>query len=1274
MPPALDWTPPQDLDEYRILRPLGRGGMGQVFLAQDTLLDRAVAIKFIASPAPDRVARERFLVEARAIARLQHPNVVAVYRAGEIAGRPYLVSEFVRGRSLDRIPVPVSWREALRFGLGLARGLAVAHRRGVLHRDIKPANAIVADDGDVKLLDFGLAKLIDALPSPNAESRESVPVSLPEPMEGRDTLRNEASDHTWSFAGDAPQPSARAEQASPSLTRVGAFMGTPLYMAPEVWRGEPASARSDIYSLGVLLHYLCTGRTPHRADNLPELMEQVCTRDVPSLASIMTGADPGFAAVIDRCLRRIPSERFSSADELRDALEKLAPVTPSEALPEGNPYRGLSVFDAAHRALFFGRAAEIRAIVDRLRNEPFVLVAGDSGVGKSSLCRAGVLPRVADGALGSGWATLSLVPGRHPVSALAAALASYLGAGEEELASQIRNEPAALARALRKRSGIVILIDQLEELITLGDPEEAQAVAETIAELAVQMPGVRLLATVRGDFLTRVASLPGLSDPVTRAFHHLRPLAAEGLREAVVGPARARGFEFETHELVERLVTSTARATGGMPLLQFALAELWEARDAQRKLIPTSALDRIGGVEGALARHADGVLLSLSALQRTAARRIFSRLVTSEGTRARRSQEDLVARDSDSRAALDKLIHGRIIVATETEQGVAFEVAHEALIRGWPTLQNWLDEDAGLRLLRERLDAAALEWERLGRSRDALWGERQLTEAIAVPEIDQNDIARAFLRDSRRILRRARLMRRAVGVGFVAVAVAVYGGVKVKAHHDLGVKVDQRLRDAEAAVADAAKLAAEAGRLRTLALARFDSAQRPAAEIVWAQMLDRSREAELAYSRASGFLETAVMLDGSRRDVRDRLSSTLYERALLAERANQQEKADELLRRLEVYDEAGAYQARWRAPARLTIETSPPAEATLERYQLDEREHDVLVEPRRLGQTPVAAIELQPGSYLLTFSAPGRVTVRYPVLMARDEQLRVSLPLPNASAVPDGFVYVPAGRFLFGTSAPEHTRKNFYYTVPLHAVTTGAYLIARHEVTFAQWLEYLHALDPAERRARTPAAARPGGDSGTLELKQLPQHHWQLNLQPTKHTYGARDGEKIRYLKRDRRAEQDWLQFPVTAISWDDATAYTKWLDASGRLPGARLCDEYEWERAARGADDREFPHGNRLDPDDANFDETYGRDPLAFGPDEVGSHPASRSPFAVDDMAGNVWEWTRSVFPENPCAARSGSFYYEQNTERAPNRQLPDRSYRDPGVGLRVCVGVQQP
>ena len=152
------------------------------------------------------------------------------------------------------------------------------------------------------------------------------------------------------------------------------------------------------------------------------------------------------------------------------------------------------------------------------------------------------------------------------------------------------------------------------------------------------------------------------------------------------------------------------------------------------------------------------------------------------------------------------------------------------------------------------------------------------------------------------------------------------------------------------------------------------------------------------------------------------------------------------------------------------------------------------------------------------------------------------------------------------------------------------------------------------------------------------------------------------------------MRFPVSGITSGDAQAFLDWLNRSGRVPGARLCTEYEWERAARGADDREYPHGDLLEPDDANYDETYGRNPRAMGLDEVGAHPLSRSPFGVDDLAGNVWEYVRSTTSADPCLARGGSFYMNPVASRSVNRQPIECTLRDTNAGLRVCATPVSP
>ena len=284
------WRERRQLEEYRLIRPIGRGSGGQVWLAHDSLLDREVAIKFLSSAASVR-ARDRFRIEVRAIARLSHPNVVTVYRVGEVDGQPYLVSELIRGESLDTVARPMPWERVREIGIGLARGLAAAHRAGIIHRDIKPGNAVVGEDGQVKLLDFGLAKLHDTSPE------------------------------------DPLDDGAVVAAVPVSMTATGQLLGTPLYMAPEAWSGEAPTCAMDVYSLGALLYELATGEPPHVGPTLGELRRSALEDTPRSLRSRVPGIAPAFAAVIDRCLATTAAARYPSGQELCVALETtLAPA------------------------------------------------------------------------------------------------------------------------------------------------------------------------------------------------------------------------------------------------------------------------------------------------------------------------------------------------------------------------------------------------------------------------------------------------------------------------------------------------------------------------------------------------------------------------------------------------------------------------------------------------------------------------------------------------------------------------------------------------------------------------------------------------------------------------------------------------------------------------------------------------------------------------------------------------------------------------------------
>ncbi len=1311
--------------------------MGHVYLARDTLLQRLVAVKFMHRH-QDAVARERFLVEARAAARLQHANTLAVHSIGELDGRPYIVSEFVRGQSLADLDVPLDSRDVLRIGRELSRGLAAAHIRGILHRDIKPANAMRTQGGEVKLLDFGLAKLThpggeldgaqapaptparaqspaEALGSTHPDAREAGAASPASPAR-RSVPRLAPASRDSDPATDAPAglgsaqspPAAdatievvstcddtgleetrglrspprdnarnnRTAALGASLTRPGTRLGTPSYMPPEIWRGEDATPASDVYSLGALLFYLCTGEPPHASVASALLAEHVQRVDAPPVASHAPEIDAGLAAIIDRCLARSPADRYDSAAALWDALELVGDRGDGAELPAGNPYRGLLPFDAEHRGLFFGRGAEIRIVLERLRIESLLLLVGQSGVGKSSLCRAGVIPRIEAGGFRDRrrWQAVTVVPGRAPLASLHAALAHALGTTPDALAADDAALAAALTRALGRARGLLIFVDQLEELVTLAARAPALAFCRQLAALIALgvSAGVRVLATVRGDYLTRLAELPALGPELERAFQLLRPLTAPSIREAVVAPARAYGVEFESEQLVDEIVA--AGVEGGLPLLQFALAELWHGRDRERARVTATTLERLGGVEGALTGHADGVIQGLSAPVREAARAQLLRLVTLERTRGARRRDELISGEA-SVAALEALVRGRLVVARDNDAGEpVYELTHEALLARWHTLRGWLDDANEHRTLRERLGAAAREWSELDRSSDALWRGERLRQAQRLDLAELPPVEAGFIRTSQRVYRRQRWRRRAGLIAIAAIIALVYAGVRTAQEQSIRRRVAEHVREGRDQLARARALGDEIEALGRRAHDQFDAGDADGGEAAWRRALAAKARQQAHHSRAAIALERAFGLDPQRPMSRSLLAQLIFERALSAERDHQVERTHELLERLAVYDDGERMQA-WRQPATLRLVTHPEeTRCAISRFEADEAGRLTLTAfgaaragAAATGERPCGQAQLPPGSYVVSVSAPDHAPVRVPIELTRGQRQEVEIQLLRAGDVPEGFVYIPAGRFWFGSTADEEIRK-WQATIPAQRRHIGSYLIARQETTYAEWIAFLEDLPEPDRRTHLPEVR--SGFWGTMALAPIADG-WQLTLQPTQHPYVVRTGEPLRYLDRSSGAVQDWLQMPVSGISWQQARAYTAWLARTGRVPRARMCREDEWERAARGADLRSYPHGDQLAPSDANFDETYGRKTRAFGPDQVGSHPRSQSPFGLDDMVGNVFELTASIRAEGEIIIRGGAYYVDRPTSHLANRNVFQPADRIPTVGFRVCADL---
>ncbi|UQA60294.1 bifunctional serine/threonine-protein kinase/formylglycine-generating enzyme family protein [Polyangium aurulentum] len=508
-------------------------------------------------------------------------------------------------------------------------------------------------------------------------------------------------------------------------------------------------------------------------------------------------------------------------------------------------------------------------------------------------------------------------------------------------------------------------------------------------------------------------------------------------------------------------------------------------------------------------------------------------------------------------------------------------------------------------------------------------------------------------------------------------------GFRIEAQREREQLVAGYEEKARAAREEGKSCMAEAEKQRAQALALFDPPagetadrarqRRDLAERTWDEAVEASRKAEVALASASSSLETAHFVDPSRPGVVDALGDVDFDRLLLAEWFHHPERRNDLARRLLSRDPLGHLRARLEASPRLYIEAKPRgATVRLARYE-DAGERRKLGAPISLGMAPLenVVVSAGPGSYVLSFEAAGHAPVRLPILLGRGEESRVSVELPSEGAIPAGYVYVPPGRYLAGSPDFEGLRRGFFAATPLREARTEGYLIGRTEVTYGDWLAFLRALPPDERATHLPASRSHQGD---IALQQLEDGTFLLTMGIGEEITMSREGERLHLRKRTRMGEMDWQRMPVAGVPLASIEAYLAWLDRTGRLRGARLCDEHEWERAARGADDRRFPHGDRLDPDDANFDETYGRQSGAFAPDEVGAHPASESPFGVLDMVGNVAECVRSKQGPEELLMRGGAFYYDSASAWIPNRTAIEPGTRDATVGVRVCASYPLP
>lgn len=755
---------PTHVGPYRLLHPLGRGGMGQVFAAVHEQTGQPVALKLLSPDTtgdPQRVPR--FLQEARALARLQHPGVVRLFHCdlqGDIA---FLAMEQLQGLTLrqwmQRQPGPAPFQTALALCEQIAAIMVDVHAERIVHRDLKPENVFLCPDPSLplghrlKLLDFGIAKLPPApqgvLPTTEVHTQES------------------------------------------------AFIGTSTYMAPEQLRSAATvDSAADVYALGVLLFELLAGQTPFASDDPLDVISAKLNDEPPPLKQRVPTLPPALSAFISQMLAKEPAER-PTMSRCRDMLG-----APWEKAQETCPVPGLAPFTEARAELFFGRKTEtqaLHALLEEARagRKKWVQLEGPSGVGKSSLLQAGVLPRLKESPSPGAprWLVAPVRPSYEPLRNLARALAAtYASTGRssssEELERTLARAPEALRDFVTSSTPegclLLLVLDPLEELFTLGTDESQQLEALLSSALSAPECPLRLLTSLRSDFFHRVEQLPSLARHLPSAARYpLLPMGEDALEQVIQGMAWHAGLRMD-ERLASRMVRDARGEGSRLPLLGHTLRELWTLSGGA--LLTLEHYERLGGVGGALARQAEELLHSLGPEGKECAKWLLLDLVQvgrgALDTRRPRSRQEMLAAAADHPHAEQVLLRLtgmrtgheseetqglRLIMPSGGEQPSAqrMELAHETLLHKVPSLVTWIQTERKRLEQQEDLEAAARTWEQAGCPADGLPTDAwlaQYREVLGSPFLKRrvSALAARFLQAAERLERRRAWIRRAL--------------------------------------------------------------------------------------------------------------------------------------------------------------------------------------------------------------------------------------------------------------------------------------------------------------------------------------------------------------------------------------------------------------------------------------------------------------------------------------------------------------------------------
>ncbi|MEO1090949.1 MAG: serine/threonine-protein kinase [Pseudomonadota bacterium] len=757
---------PAYVGRFEVLDEIARGGFATVLRAWDDELQSLVAIKILhADLARDARLKDGFVEEARLVRRIRSPHVITVHDVGRLGdGRPYFVMEFAEGGTLAaRISSSAARLTTDSHGLALiadaiADGLAAVHDAGVVHRDVKPANV---------LFHVALRRRVETAEADEGE--EPPPTLLVRPNE-----RIALSDF------------GIAKSAHELVAGDAVHGATPLYEAPE--QLDPTASitpATDIYSATATLWQVVVRRRPPAA---AEVAERAI--ELPA----------GWRDVVARGMATDPNERFPTIDAWRDAVhEAIADESdPGSELERTRtpprtarcPYKGLAAYQPEDAAYFAGREVLIDELVRRLRESRVLVVGGPSGSGKSSVVRAGLVPALRAGALPGSerWHIALFTPGRDPIAGLYFHLVDHDGGGATPIPLSDFVARPTLARHLahggESREPVVLCVDQFEECFTLTTPDQRAGFVQALSALTDPADSrVRLVLTVRADFYAACARVPWLAERITQNQVLVGPMTAPELRRAVNEPAHRAGLQLE-RELIDAIIDEAGAEAGSLPLLGHALVETWRRRRGH--VLTLDGFRAAGGVAGAISQTAEAMFDRLTDEERTVTKRLFLRLVTStDGVlynrrSIRQTEVEQDAAAEVARRVVDAMTDARLLtVDDETVQ-----IAHEALLRTWPRLREWIDDSRDDLRMRERIAHAAEEWDAEGRETDLLYRGVPLASASewrARNEAQLGGLERDFLdaslaeRDRREAAaaeraRRSRRVRRAAAAGLAVLA------------------------------------------------------------------------------------------------------------------------------------------------------------------------------------------------------------------------------------------------------------------------------------------------------------------------------------------------------------------------------------------------------------------------------------------------------------------------------------------------------------------------